>query len=67
MDSAADQQTGGVASDAGLADISDEPLVDILSVDDDDSPIAHTLRRIRAVAESGEDVMSAFGSFVGEL
>jgi hypothetical protein len=64
MDSAAEQGTGGVASDAGLADLSEKPLVDVLSVVDDESPLGRAMRRVRAAAENGAGTMSAFGSFI---
>jgi len=64
MDSAADQETGGVASDAGVADLSGKPLVDVLSVVDDASPQDRAMKKVRAAAENGAGSMSAFGSFI---
>jgi hypothetical protein len=64
MDSAADQETGGIASDIGLADLSGESLVDILSVTDEDSALGLALSRAMDKAENGMGIVSAFGSFI---
>lgn len=64
MVSAADQETGGVASDAVLVDLKAVPLLDVLSVIDDDKPLAHALRAvIEQLRQDSDGVISAFDSF----
>ncbi|HEX8346264.1 MAG TPA: hypothetical protein VF657_16220 [Actinoplanes sp.] len=63
MDSAAAQGTGGVASDARLADLSNVSLPEILTERDDDSPLSAAIRHVIAQVKNETSVISAFGSF----
>ena len=65
MDSAADHQTDGVAGDAGLPDLSRIPIADLITKIDDDSPLAHALRRFEAELDCATVVLKAFDSFAG--
>ena len=63
MDSAAAPGTGGVASDAQLADLSNVSPSEVLTDPADDSPLGIAIRQVIEQVAKDTSVISAFGSF----
>ena len=60
MNVAADRQTGGVASDAPLVDVSEMSVQEILG---ENSALAGALKRLEVETRSHEDLYAGFTNF----